>query len=103
MGLRDLAKRAINRALSGGAAPSSPPPARPAPAAPAPAAAAPAPAAPPAAVAPAVAPTLPPLPDANAETGRSDKPWFLQNADDVDGWDETNPGAEPGQKNLRER
>lgn len=102
MGLRDLAKRALNRALSGGAAPSSPPPARaapePPPAAPPTPAAAPSPAPAPARPAAAV-----PLPDANAETGRSDKPWFLQGADDVDGWDETNPGAEPGQKNLRDK
>jgi hypothetical protein len=92
MGLRDLAKRAIHRALSGGAAPSSPPPARPGPA----------PEAPRAAAAPEAHPAGPAAhPAADHQTDRADKPWFLQGADDVDGWDETNPGAEPGQKNLR--
>lgn len=87
MGLRDLAKRAIGRALSGGAAPSSPPPAR----TPEPAAR-PAPAPPPAAAAP---------PPPETETDRAEKPWFLQSGEDVEGWDETNPGQEPGKKNLR--
>ncbi len=88
MGLRDLAKRAIGRAISGGAAPSSPPPAR-------------------AAAAAAVAPTPPQRataaapPPQDGETDRAAKPWFLQDTGDVDGWDETNPGQEPGQKNLR--
>lgn len=57
----------------------------------------------PAAAAPVRPAAAVPRPDANADTGRSDKPWFLQGADDVDGWDETNPGAEPGQKNLRDK
>lgn len=87
MGLRDLAKRAIGRALSGGAAPSSPPPTR------TPEAVRPA-APPPAAGAP-----VPPPPE--RETDRAEKPWFLQDAEDVEGWDETNPGQEPGKKNLR--
>ncbi len=87
MGLRDLAKRAIGRALSGGAAPSSPPPTRTPDAAPAAPAAAPA------------APEVRPAPE--HETDRAEKPWFLQDQEDVEGWDETNPGQEPGQKNLR--
>ena len=87
MGLRDLAKRAIGRAISGGAAPSSPPPAR------SPAATA---APPPPQTAAAATP-----PPSDGETDRAAKPWFLQDTGDVDGWDETNPGQEPGQKNLR--
>lgn len=85
MGLRDLAKRALHRAVSGGAAPSSPPPPRPAPVVTPPAAA---------------APPSPPASTADPED-RADKPWFMQSDDDLEGWDETNPGAEPGKKNLR--
>ncbi|MSQ00872.1 MAG: hypothetical protein EXR71_03140 [Myxococcales bacterium] len=87
MGLRDLAKRAIGRAISGGAAPSSPPPPRPA--------------AVPSVPSPPHKATAAPPPPADGETDRAAKPWFLQDAEDVDGWDETNPGQEPGQKNLR--
>lgn len=87
MGLRDLAKRAIRRAVSGGAAPSSPPPPR---------------TETPAAREPDTHPSVvsaPPPPD--RETDRADRPWFMQNEEDLEGWDETNPGAEPGKKNLR--
>ena len=87
MGLRDLAKRAIRRAVSGGAAPSSPPPPRTE--------------TPPERPEPAHASVVSAPPPPDRETDRAEKPWFMQNEEDLEGWDETNPGAEPGKKNLR--
>ena len=86
MGLRDLAKRTLQRAVSGGAAPSSPPPSRTPPAS----------EAKPAAPRPAAAP-----PPQDQETDRAEKPWYLEGQEDIEGWDESNPGEEPGKKNLR--
>ena len=49
----------------------------------------------------AAAPPSTPAPAAAQAAERADKPWFMQSDDDLEGWDETNPGAEPGTKNLR--
>jgi len=89
VGLRDLAKRAIKRAVSGGAAPSSPPPVRVPPAG----------TVPPVHEAHVAGPASPPPSD--HETDRAEKPWYLQGQEDVEGWDQSNPGDEPGKKNLR--
>jgi hypothetical protein len=79
MGLRDIARKVIGRGRP--EAPRSAPP----------------PAAPPAAPSAAARPQPAAAPEAAAE----EKPWYLQGTEDLEGWDETNPGEEPGKKNLR--
>lgn len=86
MGLRDLAKKVLGRSPPPAATHTSPPPAVTRPAAP---------------VAPKPA-AAPAKPSAAAPAEEEDKPWYLQGQEDLDGWDETNPGEEPGKKNLRD-
>lgn len=71
MGLRDLAKKVLGRAQ----------PARPE------------------AAAPPVKAEAAARPETKGEA--TEKPWYLEGQGDIDGWDETNPGEEPGKKNLR--
>ncbi|MBM4367126.1 MAG: hypothetical protein FJ090_10370 [Deltaproteobacteria bacterium] len=82
MGLRDKIRGVVQKALTGGGGPSSPKPAASAP--------------------PAPSVGAPPAPVAAPEA--ADKPWYLQGTDSegVEGWDQTNPGAEPGKTNLRD-
>ena len=89
MGLRDKIRGVVHKAFSGGGGPSSPKMAG----APAPAVKVPPPAA-------NVAPV------ASADGSGKAKPvtdgaWYLEGQEDIEGWDQTNPGAEPGQTNLR--
>lgn len=88
MGLRDKIRGAVNRVMSGGGGPSSPKQPQ------APVAAAPSPPAP----SPPAAPAEVSAPEA------AEKPWYLQGTDSegVEGWDQTNPGVEPGKTNLRD-
>lgn len=73
MGLRDLAKKIVGKVKAEPSSPHGP--------------------------APHVTPHSPP-PGPPAKEG--DKPWYLQGQEDLDGWDETNPGEEPGKKNLKD-
>lgn len=73
MGLRDLAKKLVGKVKADPSSPHGP--------------------------TPHVTPHSPP-PGPPAKEG--DKPWYLQGQEDLDGWDETNPGEEPGKKNLKE-
>ena len=87
MGLRDKIRGAVKAALTGGGGPSSP-------------------------KQPAAAPPVVPVAAANvapvAKADGSDKAkpvtdgaWYLQGQADIEGWDQTNPGDEPGKTNLR--
>ncbi len=82
MGLRDKLRGVVQKALTGGGGPSSPKPPASTPAEPAKGAT--------------------PAPVAAAEA--ADKPWYLEGTDSegVEGWDQTNPGGEPGKTNLRD-
>ena len=99
MGLRDKIRGAVSRVMTGGGGPSSPrqpevPAAKPAAPTPAPRAKADAAAAKSDAPAKADGPAA--KPDGEV------KPWYLEGQDDIEGWDQTNPGEEPGKTNLRD-
>lgn len=82
MGLRDKLKGAVKAAL--GVAPKAAAPA----------------------AAPVSAPPANVAPVASADGSGKAKPvtdgaWYLEGQADIEGWDQTNPGSEPGQVNLR--
>jgi hypothetical protein len=90
MGLRDKLRGAVGRLMKGGGGPSSPRPtepvkvARPTPAA------------------PQATPTKAAAGAQTADGKPTDDAWYLQGQEDVEGWDQTNPGSEPGKSNLRD-
>jgi hypothetical protein len=82
MGLRDRIRGVVKQALTGGGGPSSPK-----------------------AAGGAVVKPSGPAP-AEKPAGKPGDPtdgaWYLQGQEDIEGWDQTNPGSEPGKNNLRE-
>jgi hypothetical protein len=48
--------------------------------------------------APVAAPAAPAAPESSATAATSGRPWYLEGEAADEGWDETNPGWEPGRK-----
>lgn len=89
MGLRDKIRGVVQKAFNGGGGPSSPKPAG---------------SNSPAAHVPPPAANVKPSAKADGSDkakGVTDGAWYLEGQADIEGWDQTNPGSEPGQENLR--